>query len=310
MSRTRRHLALAALLATVISAPPTHAQPLATQINGIGMLDFTSGRSEVRIGAWTRYHVSAKSELGVIDDYTVTMLIAGEENWWGEDGFWVETWTEMPDQPPRATATLMSYAIFDDSLAVPHLQLYMRKTISGLRENGTPDEQIYKRTAPSLKSREPVGGNIRWNVDTLGTDTVNTVKGAFPCRKVRIEQGTGATAQSRDSSLYTEVREVRTTWLTPQVPLTHIAREEIDYGAWRKTWLIGRSGESGPLRVMDHSLGTAELVDFGGGLVPRMVPERVRRTIAEQLAAGKSKPAAPAPKPAPAKPRATARKPG
>lgn len=310
MSRTRRCLAVAALLAAAISAPPSHAQQRVTQINGIGMLDFTGGRSQVKIGSWARYHVYAKSELGVTSDYTVTMLISGEESWWGEDGFWVETWTEMRDEPPRATATLMSYAIFDDSLAVPHMQLYMRKTVIGLREDGTPDEQIYKRTASSLKSREPVAGNIRWNVDTLGTDTVSTAKGTFVCRKVRLEQGTGATAQNRDSSLYTEVRETRTTWLTPQVPVTHIAREEIDYGAWRKTWLIGRSSESGPLRVMDHSLGTAELEDFGSGLTPRLTPVRVRRTIAEQLAAEGKKPASSAPGPPPAKRRTTTRRSG
>ncbi len=294
MSRTRVLAALATVLALVLLAPAPRAQQV-TQINGIGMVDYSAGRSVIKVGSWAKYHLHAKSELGVIDDYTVTVLIAGEEEWWGEDCFWVETWTDAADQAPRTAATLMSYAIFDDSLAVPHMQVYMRKTIIGVKPDGSADEQLYKRAAQSLKTREPLGGSIHWNVDSLGTETIKTVKGDFTCRKVKIEQGTGLTSQGADSSLYTEVRETRTIYLTPAVPLTHVAREEIDYGAWRRTWLIGRSEDSGPLRVMDTSKGVGELEGFGvGGLTPRLVPPERRFPIAEQRAR-EHKAASPAP---------------
>jgi len=285
--RRSRLLAIGAVLSALafLTSPTPAEGPI--QINGIGLLDYATGRSECRVGTWARYRMFGRSELGVTSEYTVTVLIAGEEEWWGEDCFWVETQTVAPGQPPRTAATLMSYAIFDDSLAIPHMQLYMRKTIPGLNPDGTPAQELYKRAASSLKSREPVGGSIRWNVDTLATDTVvTTPKGAFRCRQVRIEQGTGVTAQAADSSLYTEVRETRLIFLTGQVPVTHVAREEIDYGAWRRTWLIGRSQESGPMRVMDRSRGAAELEDFGtSGWEAKLVPPAVRRSLAERRAA-------------------------
>jgi len=285
-----RSLALCAgaVLSALLLAPPAARADGTMIFNGIGMLDYASGRKECKVGTWTRYHMVGKSELGVVSDYTVTVLIAGEEHWWGEDCFWVETQTTMADQPPQTNATLMSYAIFDDSLAIPHLQLYMRKTIPGLNADGTPMQELYKRAVSSLKSREPVGANIRWNVDTLANDTtLTTVLGPLKCRQVRIDQGTGVTAQAADSSLYTEVRETRLDYLSPKVPLTHIAREDVDYGAWRRTWLIGRSSESGPMRVMDRSRGVATLEGCGSsGVEAKLVPLHLRRSLAEQRAAG------------------------
>ncbi len=59
---------------------------------------------------------------------------------------------------------------------------------------------------------------------------------------------------------------------------------------------MGHSKEGTPTVTLDQTSGSAELVDFGHGLSARMVPEAVRRSLAEQRAAA-SKPA-PAPKPA------------
>ena len=282
MSRTRWIPALAALLACLVSSPSAAEQR--ERINGIGMIDYAA-RPTFRVGTWSKYRVTAKSELGVTDDYTVTVLIAGEEEFWGQPGFWVETWTDVPGEPQQTTATLMSYAIFADSLALPRVQTYQLKTIAGLRPDGTPDEQIVKRPASTLKSREPLGGHVNWDVDTLGTETVTTPKGPLTCRKVKIDQGVGVTAQAGDSTFYTEVRETRHSFVSPVVPITHIAREEIDYGFTRRAWLIGRSQDSGPTRTMDRSKGAAELVDFGDGLPPRLVPESYRKPLAQPRAA-------------------------
>ncbi len=282
-SCSRLLLAFASVCAALASASaPAIAQEKVSRIDGIGLLDYSHGRAGFAVGNWARYHVSAKSDMGVVDDYDVTVLIAGEEHWWGEDCFWVETWTDAAGQPPGTAATLMSYAVFDDSLPVQHMQLYMRKTVAGLREDGRPDQQLYRRPASALKSRDPVGSKIAWNVDTLGTEDVTTAKGKMTCKRIRIEQGVGVTSQNPDSTQYTELRETRISFQTPQVPLTHIAREEIDTGYTRKTWAIGHSKEGGAANVLDRSHGVAELVDFGTGQTARLVPPESRHSLSPQ----------------------------
>lgn len=271
-------LSTAALLSCAVARgdAPQHV----SRIDGIGMLDYTHGRSDYTVGRWVKYHVSAKSDLGVTDDYAVTVLIGGSENWWGEDCFWVETWTQVAGEPPTATATLMSYAVFDDPKPVQHMQLYMRKTISGVGRNGEPTELLYRRPASTLKSRQPVNDRIAWNVDTLDVQKIATVKGEMTCRKVKIDQGVGTTAQSTDSTEYNELRETRMTYMTPAVPLTRIAREDIDTGYTRKVWAIGHSKQAiGPF-VLDRSHGEAALVDYGDHETARLVPPERRHDLA------------------------------
>ena len=300
----RTSFGLLLLLAASLLPAVALAQAQTVQsINGIGLVDYAR-KPDFKVGDWARYHLTGHSEMGMKDDYFVTVMIAGEEFWWGEDCFWVETWTDAAGRPPRTEATMMSYAVFDDSLAVAHMQLYMRKTITGLNDDGTPHIELYKRAATSLKSRATVGDQIRWKVDTLGTDSVTVGKGAFLCREVRIQQGIGATTTVGDSSVYTEVRENRTTFLNDRIPITHIAREDIDYSAARKTWMIGKSGEATHLNTMDRSLGSAELVDFGQGVEARLVPPEVRRSLREKRAAA-ARPAA-----TPKQPGAGVKKPG
>jgi hypothetical protein len=226
------------------------------------------------------------------------VLIAGEEEWWGEECFWVETWTQRGSGGVETAATLMSYAIFDDSLAVPHVLLYQRKRISELDELGSPLQQTMRRGDSSVKSRTPPEPGLIRLVDTLGTDTVRTDLGDLVCLEVRTQQGVSSTAQSADSSQYTEIRDVRVAHLNARVPVTRNAREELDYSISRRTWLTGRSQESSPMRIMDRSKGVLELVGFGtSGLEAKFVPEEFRRSLAEQRA----RPATP--KPPPPKPK-------
>jgi hypothetical protein len=304
MSRARLIPTLA-LLAGVLLAPSASALDIGTRVNGIGMVDY-SGKPTFHVGSWVRYRVTANSEMGMSDDYTVTLLIAGEENFWGDHGFWIETWTDIPGHATTTTAALMSYSIFADTLALPHLQVYMRKTLGGIREDGTVEENLYERAEESLRSRTPVGGQVTWDWVPLGRDTAVTPKGTFDCEKRRMEQGTGQTAQGGDSTLLTEVRENRTMYFTPIVPITHLAKEEIEYFMTRRTWQIGRSKDSGAANTVDRSLGTARLLDFGSeGLVPRLVPEDRRHALGSTPQA---RPAAQGAKPVPK--RATAKKSG
>ena len=295
----RRAIAVLALLLALaaLDAPRSRADTNAI-MNGIGLIDYHH-KPDFKIGDWVRYQMKSHSELGASDDYELTVMIAGEEDFWGDPGFWVETWVDMPGLPTQTRASLVSYDIFSDSVATQRLLLYTRKMISMLNEDGTPKMDINKPSASTLKARREVQNPIKYSLDTLGTDTVMTPKGTFKPVKVLMKQGTGATQMVGDSSLYTEVRENRTSWYTLEVPITHLAREDIESINAHKSWLTGRSGEALPLAIRDRGLGSARLIDFGHGASARLLPERLRHTIAQQVAAEKAQ----------AKPKSTTAKP-
>ena len=290
--RTGLVLCAAALLAAEAGAPPQTVN----LINGIGLLDYTR-QPDFKVGDWVRYRVQANSVLGSRDDYTVTILIAGEETFWGEDCFWVETWTEPINRPPQTMATLMSYAIFGDTLAFPHLPLYMRKTINELKEDGTPLQLLSRRPPGSLKKRSPIDDQVAWSVETIGADTVTVPRGTFLCSKLLTRQGKGATTDVRDSTIYTEVHDERVAFTNREIPLTSLVREDIEYWFTRRTWQIGRSSEAAPTRLLEKSSGQARLVDFGSGFAAALLSPNMQKSIPSRPAAG----APPAHKPAPAK---------
>jgi len=290
--------ALSLLLALAALDAPRSRADTGAIMNGIGLIDYRH-KPDFKIGDWVRYQMKSHSELGASDDYELTVMIAGEEDFWGDPGFWVETWVDMPGIPPQTRASLVSYEIFSDTVATQRLLLYTRKMISMLNEDGTPKMDINKPSASTLKARREVQNPVRFSLDTLGTDTVVTPKGTFKPLKVMMKQGTGATQMVGDSSLYTEVRENRTSWYTLEVPITHLAREDIESINAHKSWLTGRSGDALPLAIRDRGLGSARLIDFGHGATARLVPERLRHTIAQQVAAEK----------AAAKPKSTTAKP-
>jgi len=299
MSRSRALVVTTVMLLLALPALPVHAQEIKL-VDAIGNVDYSHGRSSIKVGTWARYRIKNVDERGVTEDYTSTILIAGEEDFWGEECFWIETITERQDGGPGEVATLMSYAVFDDSLAIPHLQVYQRKKIDAglMGESEEVKPRVMRQGENVLRSRNPFGTNLTWKVDTVGTDTVRTPKGDYVCRVIREQQGVGQTSESTDSTRYTEVRKSRTIHQTLAVPITHMASEELLSEAQVRTWLIGRSKEAGPLRLTGRSTATVELVDFGTtGVKASLVPEQFRRPLAEQRAAARATHAArPAPK--------------
>jgi len=278
------------------------------RINGIGLIDYSS-KPAFKVGDWVRYRMTGQSEMGMSDDYEVTVLIAGEEDFWGDRGFWIETWTDKKGALPQTVATLMSYSIFADTLPVQHMQVYQRKTITEADEQGRPLEIITKPAASMLTARNLFKKPIMWNVDTLEKDTVTTPAGQFVSRKVSIRQGTGATATIGDSSRYDEVRENRMVWMTPKVPITHVARESIENTIARRTWMLGRSAEGSPMLMRERGVGLARLVATGSGLKPRLLPPGRRfETAAPAKKTTVAKPAAAKSTKSTAKPAGTAKK--
>jgi len=296
MRRAMRWLGLALCAAALLPTGLTAAT--VKMVNGIGLIDYTR-KPDFKVGDWVRYRITGENLKGKKDDYMVTLLIAGEENFWGEYGFWVETWTEPKGAPPMAAATLMSYSIFEDSLPIPRMQLYQRKTINETAEDGTPIQVVLRRAGAALKLRTPFDDKVAIEVDTLGEDTVSVPRGTFPCVKVRTRQGKSTTRDIGDSTEYIEVWDIRVGHFNRRIPLTSLAREEIETSFQERRWQIGRSEDAPPLRYLDRSLGEARLVDYGEGMKSRTLPESMQKPLPGRRAAESAPPAkqkAPPPK--------------
>jgi len=285
----RRAGFLAAILTAILGASSTASAAVSgvDLINGIGLIDY-SRAPHMRVGDWVKYHVTSSSEMGESDDYVVTILIAGEERFWGEDCFWVETWTEPKDKPTRGVATLMSYSVFSDSFPNIRSQYYMRKTVEAAQDNGQLIEEVVRRPASTIRKRGWLYEGLDVKIDSLSPDTVSVPMGLFQCDRVRTAEGKGATLDHADSSVYTELRETRVSFLTPKIPVTGLARETIEKLIRRRSWAIGHSQESQKLNTMDRSLGDARLVAFGSGMQGRILPAERQKSLKQLDAAAAS----------------------
>jgi hypothetical protein len=286
--RRAASIVVVSLLAVTLLTLGLGAQQSTTQLfSGTGLLDY-SRRPHWKVGTWVRYKMDGSSEKGYRDDYTVTLVIAGEEVFWGDTCFWLETWTEQKDRPKRAFAVLMSYSVFDDTLAWARATLYSRKYIASMDEDGNPRQELYLRTPESLKSRKGYGEDRRRNFVRLGEDTVSVAVGTFHAEKYEHTYFIGTTQIKGDSTFYEETHESTKTFFSDQIPITRIVKQDLDRLDTRKAWLIGQSQDA-PERVRDHGRGTVELTGWGTDAVGLMVPPEMRRSIAEQAAPARRK---------------------
>jgi hypothetical protein len=289
MRRATRFLTLAALMASLVPMAVNAAPQTVNMVDGIGMIDY-SKKPSFKVGDWVKYHLTGSSDMGMSDDYTVTVTIGGEERFWGEDGFWVETIMERKGKSPVAVATLMSYAIFGDSLPFKNMQLYSRKTVTESDENGVPVPTLMRRQGAGIRNRDKAQKGFTFAVDSVGRENVTVPKGTYNCKKVSMKQGIAQSLEMGDSTLRTVVRDERMQFQNPAVPITSLVREEVFYSMRRQTWKAGQSANA-PLNVMDEARGVSVLVDFGTGRVAEMVPPEARKPLSQQQASQAKKPA-------------------
>ena len=252
-------------------------------VDGVGMIDF-SGRPNFGVGSWVKYRTHGSSLQGHQDDYTVTILIAGEELWWGEPCFWVETWTQKEETINR-TATLMSYAAFGDTMATKHVLWFFRKNIDGMDEEGRPQVVLFARDPNEMKLRRAnweSKDEVRSVFDTLGAETVTVPGGRFETTKVQKFRGQVQTVEKGDSTVYYRRGYTELHFRNRQIPIVALAKIDVDDKQEGKTWLVGQS-DQGPLLMLERSQGTTELLGYGdSGVTPYLVPVGVRRPIADR----------------------------
>jgi hypothetical protein len=274
--------AVLALLLVAALPHPTQAGTREGPMDAIGNVDYNHG-PRFKVGDWVKYRTKGESYQGYQTDYTVILLIAGEEMWWGEKCFWLETRTyNTGEDVPEIAASLMSYSVFEDTLPSARFTLYVRKTIDGLDENGRYAQQPFRRAENDIKRRVGLPEPER-KIDTLGVGRVEVPKGAFDALKVRRVTRKSVTAQEADSTVYYERVEDHMFWKSDQIPITGLVKIDMDNVQRRRVWMIGESANA-PLNVAEHATGRMELLDFGSGMKSSAIPERFQRPISEQRA--------------------------
>ena len=276
----RRLLMLACAFTLLHVASSAFAQ---SGTSGAAYLD-CRGKPRFKVGDWVKYRFSSHGDDGSKQDYDLTLLISGEELFWGEPCFWIETWTGLPGQKSGASdCKLMSYAMFGDTAWEQRLTVYERK-FTGIGEMGDINQQLVHRTLSQRPSGKmsPVFTVL---VDTLARDTAVTVpRGRFVSTKVRLKSGVGETRDIGDSTRRIESWDLRIRYMSPQVPITSIVKEITDQWQTRKKWKAGKSEEAIENYVL-RGTATLDLVAFGhGGMEPELTPLAARKALAQRPA--------------------------
>ena len=284
-----RRAVLVLLLVAALPRPALAVEKL-DPVDAIAMIDYTHG-ARFKVGDWVRYQTRGESHQGYKTDYSVTVLIAGEELWWGEKCFWVETRNSFSGQNPEVTASLLSYAIFEDPLPSLRFGRYIRKFVEGIDEKGQYIQQPFRRAPAEISNRSFTEHDPAHELDTLGVSRVEVPKGAFDALKVRKTYRVFETAQVGDSTIYYEMVQAHTYSWSDQVPITRLVSIDLENTQRRRVWMIGESSDA-PLKIVEQVIGGTTLLDYGSGMKSVCIPERFQRPLSEQ----QSRPPKPGPK--------------
>ncbi len=242
-------------------------------LSGLGYLDYRD-KPRFKVGDWIKYHFSSKSDDGRSEDYDITILVGGEERFWGDDCFWLETWAGGRTLPAQKNAVLMSYSAFGDTAWLQHIDVYQRKTAALVAKDQIEQELVRRVLGGRATSTDRASLTVL--TDTLGTDTVTVDSGLLRCTKVTRKAGVGSVEEHGDSTLRIENWSRKTLLLNPRIPITSLAREFGERWVTRKTWRVGKSSEAIQNYAM-RGTGTLTLLGYGSGnLQPVVTPTNAR----------------------------------
>ncbi len=258
-------------------------------LSGLGYIDYRN-RPRFKVGDWIKYHFSSKSDDGRSEDYDITMLVGGEERFWGDDCFWLETWAGGRTLPAQKNAVLMSYSAFGDTAWLQHIDVYQRKTAALVAKDEIAQELVRRVLGGRATSTDRASLTVL--TDTLGTDTVTVDSGLLRCTKVTRKAGVGSVEEHGDSTLRIENWSRKTLLLAPRIPMTSLAREFDERWVTRKTWRVGKSADAIQNYAM-RGTGTLTLVGYGSGnLQPVVTPLNARGKFVSKAAPRRAAPKA------------------
>jgi hypothetical protein len=285
----RATLGLLAALALLFVFPRSGSAVNDQTIDGTLMVDFAHPPN-FKVGSWVRYHTVANSKLGFHRDYQLTLLVAGEEDMWGDRCFWLETWTQSDVGEPNVTASLISYSAFGDTAAKNHATWFIRKMVTGAgAEKGEAETSLWTRDNEEIRRRKSElpkdAATMRGTTyDTLGVDTVAVPRGSWRGPVVRERNRIISEVMKGDSTYHQEREELRTRKLAWDIPITHMVREDVVDTQNRLGWITGHSTEA-KNEELEKGLMQTIVMDYGsGGLESRAISVRLRMPIDQQKA--------------------------
>lgn len=284
----RRAVTLVAALAALAAAAmlpvhPARSQDTDAAIDGVGMVDYSKA-PDFEVGSWVRYYTVVRGATGHFQEYWTTLVISGEEEFWGDRGFWLETITEDPGAHPKQVASLVSYDAFGDTAAVRQPTWFLRKTVRELDGAGRPIEMVQRRDANELRMRSSQRrrGELDPNrpdplYDTLAVDTTIVPLGTWRGPLYREFRRLTEPRTTADSTIEIYRKETRVRRMGAGIPITSMAREDVEEEISSKHWKTGFSAQARE-RVIERAVARTMLVGFGKGNLPELVatPERAR----------------------------------
>jgi hypothetical protein len=249
-------LLLAFALATLAAAPA-----FAARVSGIGLIDYR--KKNFKVGDWVRYRVEVANSNGMEAVNFQELRIAGEENFRGEPCTWVETWFGKDSTSASWDLTLISNEVFKDPQSDVRFSSYARMMMLDTDEEGRPDMTEVKRAGDpnTLPDLTPYRGKV----DTLGFDKVETLRGAIEARMVKLTRKLRNPRDIGDSTINKITEVVRTSWISPRVPITSLVQEE-EIEDWRiQAYKVGEVSTSAPEVPFSSESRKVTVVDWGTG---------------------------------------------
>lgn len=237
------------------------APAFAARVNGIGLIDYR--KKNFKLGDWVRYRVEVSNSNGMEQVNFQELRIVGEEQFRGENCFWLETWFGADSAQGAYDLTLMSSDAFKDSQPDVRFSVYARLMMLDTDEEGRPEMTEIKR-AGDLKVL-PDMSSLRGKVDTLGFEKVQTPKGAIEARMVKLQRKLKNPRDTPDSTVNKITEVNRTSWFARKIPITSMV-QEVETEDWRiQSYRLGEVSTTAPEVPFSSETRKISVVSWGTG---------------------------------------------
>lgn len=238
------------------------ATPALARISGIGLIDYS--RKTFKVGDWVRYKIEVSNSNGREAVNYQEVRIAGEEVFRGEPCIWVETWFGPDSANAAYDLTLLSADAFKDPQADVRFSMYARMMMLETDEEGAPEMTEIKRAGDSKTM--PDMSSLRGQLDTLGTDKVETFRGPIEARMVRLHRKIRNPRDTADSTVNRITDLTRTQWMSKRVPITSLVKEEETEDWLIQAYKLGEVSTKAPEVPISSETRKVQVIGWGTGV--------------------------------------------